>query len=145
MNLLEVISSSLDVTSSSSSYHPPLTEKDILPLVIGVNEVKEQLRRIYLLKAMEYLQLPSEVVEPYITKIIKEKTPRLGRPLMEGEIKDAIGKTKSMKQAADYLRVHLKTLQRYCKIYDDQAKNNDPQAEPLWKPTRGRKTIKNET
>ena len=171
MNLYEVISSSLDAnkhtgsliiddtffytgsvinvtssletsgSSSSSHYHPPLTAEDLLPLSIGLNDVKEQIRRIYLLKAMEYLQLPSDLVEPYVNKIVKEKTPRLGRPLMEGEIKDAISKTKTMSAAANYLGVGIKTLHKYCMIYHNQAKINDPQSVSLWQPTRGWKAI----
>ena len=46
-----------------------------------------------------------------------------------------------MKEAAKYLGVSALTLRKYCQLYDENKTENNNDL-PLWKPTRGNKTVK---
>jgi len=95
-------------------------------------------------------QLPKEIIEPIVEERFKGK--RLGRPLMEGEIRDAFNKVKTMVGAAKYLGVTPDTLKKYCRLYDEHNAAGGSEIlsaggtlhlpeGPLWRPTRGTKVI----
>ena len=107
---------------------PKYSEKDIVDLCIAVNTLRNEVKKLMLFDLIKKNELPEEMVKPIINSYTKHK---LGRPPLEGEIKDAISKTKSMKKAANYLGVSIDTLKHYCKLYE----RNTPGL-ILWKPAR---------
>lgn len=136
MNITEP-TKSIDLSAPidpQSSY----TNDEILSLVIAVNTLKNEVKNLMVSKVVETNQIPEEIVKPAVNSHFK-KNHRLGRPPLEGEIRDAITKTKDMKAAADYLGVSPQTLKYYCRLYG----NVGPGGSSLWRPKRGSKAWKN--
>ena len=128
---------------------------DLCTLAIELRELREQVKALWRKELEEQMQLPAEITEPIVEERFKKK--RLGRPLMEGEIRDALSRYKTMAAAARYLGVHLDTLKKYCRLYDGQrvvGGSGDLSAggyprlaiggssDLLWRPTRGTKVKK---
>lgn len=126
---------------------------DILcSLAIGLRELKSVVKELWLKEVTEQIQLPAEIINPLVEQQFSKK--RLNRPLLEGEIRDAISKNRTMAGAARYLGVHYDTLKKYCQLYDNNRAVGGSEnisagpiitclpAGPLWQPTRGTKAIK---
>lgn len=125
---------------SSSSLQTPYTEETLINLITTVNELRNEVKDLMIKKMVKDEQLPAKTVASVIADHMK-KNHKLGRPPMEEEIKDAIRKTKTMQQAANYIGISVSTLKRYCKFYENN-RHGFVNA-PLWKPTRGKKLSSN--
>lgn len=119
-------------------------------LAIGLRELKSVVKELWLKEVAEQTQLPAEIIGPIVEEQFSKK--RLNRPLLEGEIRYAFSKASTMKGAADYLGVSSRTLKKYCELYDSYgevggSENTSAGAAPclpvgpLWKPTRGTKSV----
>jgi hypothetical protein len=123
--------------------NPISMEKDLIPVLLDIKELKEKVKQMTIKEVKDTLQLSEEIMAPIVYKI--EKQFRLRRPPLEAEIRHAISKTKTMKEAAKYLGVSALTLRKYCQLYDENNSNISNDGSPilpLWKPTRGSKTVK---
>lgn len=105
------------------------TDDKLLALAIAMNQLRQTVKEMWIQKGVEEQQIP----EPIMTSAVQThyRKRRIGRPLLEGEIKDAMNKFKTMIAVADYLCVHPETLKKYVKLYG-----------LTWKPTRGSKPFK---
>ena len=119
---------------STSSNQIRYTEETLINLITLVHELRNEVKNLMIKKVVEDEQLPTEIVTAAVYNHMK-KNHKLGRPPMEGEIKDAISKTRTMYQAADYIGISVYTLKRYCRLYENVRSGGTP----LWKPTRGKK------
>jgi hypothetical protein len=134
-----------------------LNVSDILcSLAIGLRELNKQVEQLSIKQVLEETQLPAEIIEPLVREKFKPK--RLNRPLLEGEIRDALSKSKTMAGTARYLGVHFDTLKKYCELYDSSRTTGGSEnlsagttpllpvgnngSSSLWQPTRGTKAIK---
>jgi len=122
-----IINNSISSSLESTLFSHGISDERSLSLIISVNELKHDVKRILFDKAINEEQIPEEIVKDTIEKQYLKK--RLGRPLLEGEIKDALTKFKVMKKAANYLCVHPLTMRKYMRMYGLEAE--------YWRPTRG--------
>lgn len=132
------LTSSIDLSSLAGPAKHSYTDDEILSLVLAVNTLRNEVKSLMTNNLVEANGLPEEIVKPAVDSYFK-KNHKLGRPPLEGEIKDAISKTKDMKAAADYLGVSIGTLKYYCRLYGNEASGGAP----LWRPKRGSKVWKN--
>src|ERR1035437_30096 len=137
--ILNDYSASLTASYVSQSHY---TDDSIEALCVAVNALRNEVRDLMVNKAVESLQVPLEFIEPAVNEYVK-KTYKLGRPPMEGEVLDAITKTKTMRQAAGYLGIAPSTLKRYAVLYENNHCGGVPLS--LWRPTRGTKSIHKST
>ena len=140
-----IASASNDSISQSYAAAPPSSYADdkLSSLLIEFRELSERVKALYLKEAEKETQLPIEIIQPIIERKFIRK--RLNRPLLEGEIRHAIsisktGNNKTMEAAARYLEVSSKTLKKYCEFYDSNSGGTASYV-PLWKATRGRKSM----
>jgi histidinol-phosphate/aromatic aminotransferase/cobyric acid decarboxylase-like protein len=126
-----------NVNSSGSTI--PNSNDNIGPvesLVILVNELREEVRKLLLEKAVEETQLPRDMIEPHVNAVYKARR-KLNRPLLESEIQDAVNRFKTMKLAAAYLMVHPDTLKKYCELYQNEyIKRGVLPREIYWRPSK---------
>jgi hypothetical protein len=115
------------------------TEDEITSLVTAIRSLKNEVKDLMIKQAVNTLQVPLEVVEPAVKEYMRQSY-KLGRPPLEGEIKDAITKTNTMKAAAEYLGVSVTTLKRYSQLYEKNSEGGTPLR--LWQPTRGNSVFK---
>ena len=132
------ITSSISSSLSTASCY---TDNNLEALCIAVNSLRNEVQALMINKAINELQIPSEIIEPVIEDITKEKF-KLGRPPLISEIQDAITKTKSMRGAAEYLGISISTLKRYCLLYENNSGGGGTTPLRLWQPTRGTKVLK---
>ena len=91
--------------------------RDPISILLELKDLKETVKQLTIKEVKDALQLSDEVMEPVIHKI--EQQFKLNRPPMEAEIKHAISRTKTMKEAAKFLGVSSATLKKYCRLYDE--------------------------
>ena len=120
------------LSSNTGSNVSVYTDDQMLSLAITVNQLRSEIAEYMRSKLIEE-KVPEIVIKNEVKKRIHTKK-RLNRPLLEGEIKEALAKYRVMAQAAEYLYASPKTLRKYMNIYGLMAE--------YWKPTRGR-TAKN--
>ena len=102
-------------------------------IAVDIEEIKNLLRQLVKEKVVQTVQLSPEILDP----ILRKSFP-LGRPPTESEIRGSVNKFKTMKEAAEYLGIGVKTLSQYARLYDSYNQE-DPAQPKLWRPTRGRK------
>lgn len=90
------------------------TDSLLLRLLNEVNDLRNEVRNLYMMRISGSLQMPIDIVEDDVNRLIKK---RLCRPLLESEIVDAIGKHKTMVESAKYLGVGYETLKKYARMY----------------------------
>ena len=135
MNENTELTTSLNLPPTSSVLNQTrYTEETLINLITSIHELRNEVKNLMIKKVVEDEQLPVEMVTSAVYEHMK-KNHKLGRPPMEEEIKDAIRKTRTMHQAADYLGTSVYTLKRYCRLYENVRSGGTP----LWKPTRGKK------
>ena len=71
--------------------------RDPISILLELKDLKETVKQLTIKEVKDALQLSDEVMEPVIHKI--EQQFKLNRPPMEEEIKHAISRTKTMKEA----------------------------------------------
>ena len=113
-------------------------DEKALALLLELNELKEKVKQMTLKSALETVQsntqLSAEIIEPIIAPYVEKKF-KLNHPPLEGEIRHAISKTKSLKEASRYLGVSFNTFKKYCKFYDENRTDNRNDL-LLWKSKR---------
>ena len=103
------------------------SDEKMTSLAISVNQLREEMREYMKAKLTED-SIPETIVEEVVSNRLAKKE-RLNRPLLEGEIKEALTKYREMYYVAEYLGVDHKTLKKYMDMYGLTA--------AYWRPTRG--------
>ena len=116
-----------DNSTSSVSKAPLGNDSSLSQIASVLNEIWATLEKLYLKEVVSETQLPPELLEGGVRRIFERRRRR--RPLVEGEIRDACQRFKTMKNVMGYLGVGKATFKKYLHLYGIY--------EQYYKPSRG--------